>query len=103
MPGKNLGTKGAGPDMWGVSSEASVWRELLSCRSRRAARARRRIMLMASPRAMMLSKPTLPPIAAANVTTLLFPAFLEECAVGLVIRIPVTSKGGVGYGFAKIK
>ena len=80
VPGKYLGTKGAGPCIGGPSSDASVWndslREAVSlcdsryARSRRLASVLRRYRESASDNARNPKSPTDPPTAPANVATL---------------------------------
>lgn len=81
VSGKYLGTKGAGPDICGESSEAFVWSDSWSRRSLFAARCRLRMMLRARPRENSAKTPTLPPTAPAKVAMLCFLIF--GSAVGL--------------------
>lgn len=62
VSGKYFGTNGIGPIMRGLAALVSS-----SKRSRRAASVLRRMMLIAIPKEIKLSTPTLPPTAPANV------------------------------------
>jgi len=76
VPGKNLGTNGAGPIMRGESLDPFVWTD--SRRSLRAACRLRRMMLIARAKEKMPKTPTLPPMAAANVVILCLFVFLKN-------------------------
>lgn len=79
VPGKNLGTKGAGPNIGGESSDPLVWSESrsLARRSRRLNLRRRLMMLKARPIESTVRTPTLPPTAPPKVATLCRFVFLE--------------------------
>ena len=92
VSGKYLGTKGAGPAMCGESSEAFVWSDSWSRASLFAAKCRLRMMLRARPRENNPKTPTLPPTAAAKVSTLCFLVFLQDVRTSIIRRRGASDK-----------